>query len=145
VGSVLTIIHKKKDPVSSLTKASALDNDDDSSIELSNLFNQVYTKSLEESEVSEHKPAQLAPALSGAKAHSKPAHSEVNFSNVPTVAQIPHNCESCLVSQSQHKTAKGPIAMVKEYHDGSLLTSQEARALQGQTHQEVHAETPQSM
>jgi hypothetical protein len=74
---------KRRDPVSSLTKTSAMDNEDNSSIELSDLFDQVYTKSSEESEVSDHKPAKLAPAFSGAKAQTSPACLEAIFSSTP--------------------------------------------------------------
>jgi hypothetical protein len=74
---------KRRDPVSSLTKTSAMDNEDNSSIELSDLFDHVYTKSSEESEVSDHNLAKLAPAFSGAKAQTSLACPEAIFSSMP--------------------------------------------------------------
>ena len=80
----------KRDPVSSLTKTTLEDNDDDSLVELSDLFNQVYTKSSEELEVSVHKLAELASAFSEAKTQLNHTFPEDIFSNMTMVNQVTH-------------------------------------------------------
>jgi hypothetical protein len=97
----------KRDPVSSLTKTTLEDNDDDSLVELSDLFNQVYTKSSEELEVSMHRLARLSSAFLEAKTQSNHVLPEDIFSNMTMVDQVTHNQST--PTQSLEEPAKNPI------------------------------------
>ena len=106
----------KRDPVSSLTKTTLEDNDDDSLVELSDLFDQVYTKSSEDSEVSMHRPARLSSTFLEARTQSSDVPPEGIFNNMATVEQVAHN--QPMPTQLIEEPARNPIHAMKDYMGG---------------------------
>jgi hypothetical protein len=106
----------KRDPVSSLTKTTLEDNDDDSLVELSDLFDQVYTKSSEDSEVSTHRLARLSSALLEARTQLSDVPPEGISNNTTAVEQVVHNQSA--PTQSPDEPTRNPICVMKEYMGG---------------------------